>query len=1094
MRRRCVRWAAVVIVLTALTTTAAGQAARPQSTATAHVPVLAPGTSVERELGGGGTDLHRVALTAGQYLQVTVEQRGIDVVVALRGPDGTALAEMNGLGGPLGAEELVWEATASGEHVLEVRAMNKAANAGRYAVRAEVTTSANTLQRAWVAAQRLFMEGKRAQAEGSGAGLERAAQAYTGAVERWREAGVLRWEAHTLNHLGIVYYSLSQYERAREYFERALAIRRELKDRQGEGAIFNYLGSVCFQMNQYERARDYFERSLLIRREFGDRHGEGATLSNLGNIYGNLSQYEQARDHFERALLILREFRDKGGEGATLNNLGNVYRNLSHYERARDHFERALQIMRELGDRRGEGAALNNLGVVYEDLSQYERAREYYEGALQIQREINDQQGIGRALNNLGNVYRNLSQYERAREHFEQALQIMREFKDREGEGHTLDSLGIVYESLRQYERAREHFERALQIQHEIGDRRWEAETLHGLARLARTRGDLAASRAHTEAALSIVESIRAVVAGAESRSSYLASVQDYYSLYVDVLMRLHEREPTAGHAAAALEAGERARARGLLDLLAEARADIRQGVDVQLVERERSLQRQLNAKATAQQRLLGGRHTPEQATVVERELAALTGEYQDVEAQIRRTSPRYAALTQPQPLSLREIQTELLDGDTLLLAYSLGDEHSYLWAVTPTSLKSFALPKRDVIEAAARRVYELLTAPNRREPNETTQGRRARLAQAEADYPAAASALSEMIVAPAAAQLGAKRLLIVADGALQYVPFAALPAPAIATGIGKAGSSPLAIAHEIVSLPSASALAVLRRELAGRRAAAKSVAVLADPVFAVDDERVGAAGEIAASETKAKQPDAAARRGRTGNRAVAGVETAVARPVAQPPIDLAQALRSIDASGERAGIPRLPFSRREADAIYALVPRGAAIKALDFQASRQTATGGALADYRIVHFATHGLLDSERPELSGIVLSLVDERGQPQDGFLRLNEIYNLNLPAELVVLSACQTALGKEIKGEGLVGLTRGFMYAGAKGVVASLWKVDDAATAELMRRFYTQMLKEGQRPAQALRAAQVEMRGSEAWRAPYYWAGFVLQGEWR
>jgi len=153
-----------------------------------------------------------------------------------------------------------------------------------------------------------------------------------------------------------------------------------------------------------------------------------------------------------------------------------------------------------------------------------------------------------------------------------------------------------------------------------------------------------------------------------------------------------------------------------------------------------------------------------------------------------------------------------------------------------------------------------------------------------------------------------------------------------------------------------------------------------------------------------------------------------------------------------------------------------------------------ALARYRVVHFATHGLLDSERPELSGIVLSLVDQKGRPQNGFLRLHEVYNLSLPADLVVLSACQTALGREIKGEGIVGLTRGFMYAGAGRVSASLWKVDDAGTAELMRRFYAHMLKENMPAAAALRAAQVEMAGRGLYRSPYFWAAFVIQGDWK
>ncbi len=177
-----------------------------------------------------------------------------------------------------------------------------------------------------------------------------------------------------------------------------------------------------------------------------------------------------------------------------------------------------------------------------------------------------------------------------------------------------------------------------------------------------------------------------------------------------------------------------------------------------------------------------------------------------------------------------------------------------------------------------------------------------------------------------------------------------------------------------------------------------------------------------------------------------------------------------------------------------ATVPAGEALEALDFKASRQTAMSPELAQYRIVHFATHGVLDSVHPELSGLVLSMVDEHGQRQNGYLDLDDIFNLNLPADLVVLSACETGLGKEIHGEGLVGLTRGFMYAGAARVVASLWEVDDIAASELMGRFYQAMEKQGMRPAAALRQAQLQMWKQKQWSSPYYWGAFQMHGEWK
>jgi CHAT domain-containing protein len=221
---------------------------------------------------------------------------------------------------------------------------------------------------------------------------------------------------------------------------------------------------------------------------------------------------------------------------------------------------------------------------------------------------------------------------------------------------------------------------------------------------------------------------------------------------------------------------------------------------------------------------------------------------------------------------------------------------------------------------------------------------------------------------------------------------------------------------------------------------------------------------------------------------------SAQAKSNALPSPELARRRGDVSRALEDIGLerfPRLPSSAVEAQKIVNLAPKGESKSATDFEASRETAVSKDLADYRIVHFATHAIVDYEHPELSGIVLSLVDRQGQPRDGYLRLHDIYNLNLPADLIVLSACQTGVGKEIKGEGLIALTRGFMYAGAERVVASLWKVDDVATAELMAEFYKQMFVNGQRPAAALRAAQIALAKK---RSPVDWAGFVLQGEWK
>jgi CHAT domain-containing protein len=374
-----------------------------------------------------------------------------------------------------------------------------------------------------------------------------------------------------------------------------------------------------------------------------------------------------------------------------------------------------------------------------------------------------------------------------------------------------------------------------------------------------------------------------------------------------------------------------------------------------------------------------------------------------------------------------------LLDGDTAMLFLSLGSDESFGWLLTRAGLRSYRLPARANVEALARRAYAELSV------NDPSAGRKA------------VAELGRILLSPIAGRLQDRRLVVVAEGALAYIPFSVLPLPS--------SGEMLMTDHEIVDLPSASALATVRKELRQRHPAPNAVAVFADPVFRADDPRVaGAAGSAAAHDGSLSDVERSARQ--------SGVMT----------------------------FDRLAATRREADTIVALAGRAHSLEALDFGASREAATSPALAGYRIVHFASHMLLNSRHPELSGIVLSLVDPKGEPRNGFLQVHEIFNLRLHADLVVLSGCQTALGTDVRGEGLVGPVRAFMYAGAPRVVASLWKVPDRATAKLMQELYAAMLERHLTPAAALRRAQLALRNDPQWSAPYHWAGFVMQGDWR
>lgn len=553
----------------------------------------------------------------------------------------------------------------------------------------------------------------------------------------------------------------------------------------------------------------------------------------------------------------------------------------------------------------------------------------------------------------------------------------------------------------------------------------------------------MAAAAETAEAALDLIESLRSRVASPDLSALFLASRQEYYELAIDVLMSLHARQPGMGFDARALQVSERARARSLLDLLSEAGADIQKGADPKLIQLERDRRATVRTRDRRHLELIHQGADPEQIAEAKRNLQEALDDYEQVQADLR-ASGRYASLTQPEPLSAAEIQQQVLGERTLLLEYALGKEKSYLWAVTSTSLQSFELPGRKAIEEPAVSFYQAVTTRDNAQAGRSDQ-------QAEA----AALALSKLILDQVEPLLGDRLLLVVGDGMLQYVPFAALPLP----------TSPRLVQNEVVVLPSASMLAVQRRELAGRRAAPKTLAVFADPLFEGHPDLPNLRAE-------ARKTAGAAHRGVPGRGAVSQSEA--------DPYDL----------------DYLPFSRIEGEKIASLVPDPTEHwKALGADASVANAIGGRLKDYRFVHFATHGVLNTEHPELSKLALSQFDQQGKPlEDGFLRLQEIYNLELDADLVVLSACETALGKEIRGEGLVGLTRGFLYAGSSRVLASLWKVEDRATSLLMQRFYDYLLVQKKPPAAALRLAQADMASKSRYRSPYYWAGFSLQGEWK
>lgn len=1075
---------------------------------------LAPGHRARAAVAPGAPAVFVVAAEAGRPWVAVVGGHGVDLVLSASGgpfAGNDAPARVDSPIPRFGVDRLLVEPTESGEVRLEV------ALADAWAPPAEIEFEVLDLAEAAparLAAERAEVRGAAAADAGGAEGWDAAEAAFAETAERWAGLGRTREAARAHHARTAVLWRAGRPGDALSAAARAVELYRAVGDGVGEGAVTNLAGLAHDVIGDAAAAH----RSFVAARDLLATHGQPAAAA---EAQYNVCLAELRSGAVESGLACTEEtvagFR-AGGDltslATALTTAGRAYDVLAEPDGAFARYQEALTVWRRIGDRAGEAKALNNLGFLHAGLGEPQRALAAYEQALTVFRDTGNRVWEARVLHNLGGAYRALGDLRRARVLLEEALALRRATESRGSEAQTLSVLGRTLHAAGDYAAAEGFQRQAVALLRALDDSRGQAEALRGLARTLRDAGDLAGAHdaldqaaaaidledhprelarllvergltrlasgdaeaaaadlaaaalrkraerdpwgeaealaglataerrrgrlrvaeSHLAASVETIEASRLRVPGPDLKATFLGRWRDVYEEWIDVLMTLHAAEPAAGFDLQALAASERARARSLLDLLAALDADLERRLDPALRERRLALRRRVAAKAERLQAVVG---KGEDAAVAaaEREIYEAVAALETLEAEVRLADPALAALEAPPTADAAAVAAALAP-DELLVEVALGAERSFLWTVGRGRVESFVLPGRAEVEAAARRVHEAASAPG---------------GSASAEGVAAAEALSAWLLPPGRVPEGVRRLLLVPDGALHYLPFALLPAaPAVPGGRPER----LVDRYDVVTLPSASTLA-----LAGRRdrpAVTGRLAALADPVFDVRDHRVGAEGGGEASAV-----------GRGGTAVIA-------------PGD----------GGNPLSLPRLRHSRREVETIAALVPAKVALVATGFAADRELVLSGELAAYQVLHFATHGILDDEHPELSGLVLSQVDAAGRPQDGFVRLRDVYGLDLGAGLVVLSGCRTALGREIRGEGLVGLTRGFLYAGVEQVLASLWRVDDRVTAELMERFYRALWIDRLSPAAALARAQRQIAGDPRWSDPYFWSAFVLQ----
>jgi CHAT domain-containing protein/Tfp pilus assembly protein PilF len=957
---------------------------------------------------------------------LTVEQRGVDIALWLEDPAGHPLYETDAPNGNKGVENVWLVAPGTGEYRLAIVPL-KPAEKGSVVLAVRELRTARQEDRLRATAERAL-----ARAE-----MRRLAGDPEAAVGSYRESlppfAILQDRerlAFAEWHFGQTLAGTGQLLEAVGALEGAASRFRDLNDDLGEARALNDLGDARRQLGELAPALEGHQRALTLYRQAGSNDGTATSLNDIGLVLRDSGDFEGALSNFEQALALWERLPGvkSSSKAATLENLGTVYSLLGHDQEALDVLERALSLLAGGKILRQRISTLVALGTAEYLAGFPERALGRFQEAIELSARSGNPILAAAVWDRRGTVLRALGRYGEAAKSYAQALALARPSGNRLAEGNALANLGWLDLETGAASKARERLKVALELVSRRGDIYGEAYTRMGLSRAERALGSLQEAQAQAEAAVRLFERMRATLRGPTSRGQFSATRFNAYEELVSLLMDLDRREPGRGHDLEALEVAERARARNLLEGLAGA------GGPVEATRPDEPRRQALLGEILAmeERRQFLAIHDPCDPRI-QRLDAELRGRWLELD----RLAPPPTSSPLVPSLKAAEIQ-RLTDEQSLLVVYLLAEPASFAWTIDPDGIETHVLPGRARIERLARRVVAGLS-----EGPELAAQRTVEASMAE---------LSRAVLAPLGSRLeGRKSIAVLADGALHLVSFAALPSP---TPGGEIGREPLLVRHEIAMIPSATFLREQRRRLAGRVPAPKSIAVLADPLFSLDDERLsGSSGRRSAGEGR-REPEA---------------------PYPGP-------------------LQRLPFTADEARAIVRLVPSGQALLAMGPAASRDLVTGGALRGYRILHFATHGILDPVLPERSGIVLSQFDNRGRRHIGFLSAPTVAGLDLPADLAVLSGCQTGLGREVRGEGLVGLPQAFFRAGTRRVVVSLWKVQDRGTAELMSRFYRYLLIENLSPASSLRAAQLSLYQEGSLRSPYFWAGFTLQGDWK
>ncbi len=1017
---------------------------------------IGPKTDLERPLAAGDQHEYSVDLEEGSFLYLVAEQRGVDLVIHLYDEAGRLLMEVDRPSGAWGGETLQYVTEKRGLHRILIEPFPESVGDGLYRLKVHELRPALPSDRKRIEQAKELSRAVRLSRQGA---RREAISIIQESVDLLRQTGDSRGEAEALINLGRTLIAEHRYQDALECNLRAEQLSRQSGESALHASALYNVGLAYGWLNQTDRAVECYQEALDLFRQLGHLESQALALNNIAVNYDNRGEPHRAIELYRRALDIhLRLGLRRRGAGVR-NNLAMALWGLGENQQALTHLGQALPTLRSLEDRWGEANALTNLGAVHWTVGAHQQSVDHLQQALRLWRQIGDSLQEATTLTNLGHAYTKLGEPSRALELFQKALEISRTLGNRAREGHTLSTLGSAYLSLGRHQEAEAAFKQSLQIRQATGNRWGQSRVLHQMGKSLINRGAYFKAAANLSQARQLAievgdrpgeASILYETARLHKKRGQVAQALEPIRLAVEISESLRTKVDSHN-----LRASYLARQQDVYELYLEILLDnesappVAEAFRISELSRARTLLEMLQeadldstvdeslrirekanqirlSRLQTELRRQGVADDSEKLEQIKAQILDLEKERTQLEAELRIRDPRLDRLKNPRIPGLGAIQRALSQGEALV-EYFLGQRIAFALVVRRHDARLLRLAQAERIEHQVDQLLESMSRPGRR-----NAGRYRRLALD----------LYQELMAPLEGHLaGTSRLVIIPHGALFHLPFEALLRSGAAPNPSR-GFQQLdyLLRHwSIRYVQSAQVYQELQRNASAKVRLpdeSKSLVAFADPIYP------------SGKNTTTSQS------GWTGVR-----------------------------------LRRLPESLREAQSIGALYGRDRTSLFVGAEASEENLKNNPLvSSAQVLHLAAHGLVREDRPNHSGLFLSY--DSDPAEDGILQVFEIFKLRLQADLVVLSACESGKGRQLRGEGVLGLTRAFLYAGAPSLVVSLWQVADGPTADFMLTFHRQ-LRTGGSKSDALRSAKLEAIQSGTRSHPFYWAPFVLIG---